>query len=480
MIKPPTTPGVDIAAPTAAERSPLSIAVALLLTVVVPVVTWFFPSQLDPKAQHALAIGTFMIGSWITHSLDHGIAGIIGCYLFWTVVGVPFQSAFSGFSESTPWFLFGAILFGLMATKSGLARRLAYWVMRTVGHSYPRLLLGLILSDFLLTILVPSGIARVVIMAAIAMGLIEAFGVTRGSNIARGMFIILVYTATIFDKMIIAGAASITARGLIERHGEVHVLWSQWFLAYLPCHIITVLAAWRLTLWMYPPEVAELPGGASFLSDELRKMGALTTLEMKAGLLMLAGIVLWMTDFIHHIPSPMIGIGIGLLSVVPKFGLLETEDVRRVNFLPIFFVASAISLSHVLAETGALAVLTTVLFGWIAPYLTGIWSSTIVLYWWAFFYHIIIGDEISMLATSLPVLMTHARTHGLDPLILGMIWTFGAGAKVFIYQSAVLVVGFSYGYFDTKDMFKVGLVLTVVEFFILLLLAPLYWPLIGL
>jgi solute carrier family 13 (sodium-dependent dicarboxylate transporter), member 2/3/5 len=474
------TPGVSTAPRAETPRSPLSLAIALLLTIALPVAVWFFPSGIDPHAQRALAVGTFMIGAWITHAIDHGIAGIMGCYLFWMLGIVKFPAAFGGFAETTPWFLFGAILFGLMATKSGLARRLAYLVMRAVGHSYARLLLGMILSDFLLTILVPSGIARVVIMAAIAMGLIDAFGVGRGSNIARGMFIILVYTATIFDKMIIAGAASITARGLIERVGGVHVLWSQWFLAYLPCDILTVVVAWRLTLWMYPPETAVLPGGASFLSNELKKMGPLSTAEIKAGLLMLAGIALWMTDFVHHIPSPMIGIGIGLLSVVPKVGLLEADDIRRINFLPIFFVASAISLSHVLAETGALQVLTGTLFGWMTPYLTGVWSSTFVLYWSAFFYHIVIGDEISMLATSLPVLMTHAKTHGLDPLVLGMIWTFGAGAKIFIYQSAVLVVGYSYGYFDTKDMFKVGLVLTVVEFFILMLLAPLYWPLIGL
>ena len=69
-------------------------------------------------------------------------------------------------------------------------------MLRAVGHSYPRLLLGLIISDLLLTPVVPSGIARVVIMAAIAMGLADAFGVGKGSNIARGMFIILVYQAT--------------------------------------------------------------------------------------------------------------------------------------------------------------------------------------------------------------------------------------------------------------------------------------------
>ena len=461
-------------------RTPLGVALAVAMTLGLPAAIWFAPLGIEPHAQHALAIASFMIGAWMTHSLDHGIAGIIGCYLFWMSGTVKFQSAFGGFAETTPWFLFGAILFGLMATKSGLARRMAYWVMRGVGHTYPRLLLGLILSDFLLTILVPSGIARVVIMAAIAMGLIDAFGVGKGSNIGRGMFIILVYTATIFDKMIIAGAASITARGLIERVGEVPVLWSHWFVAYLPADLLTVLFAWRLALWLYPPEVASLPGGAAFLNDELRKMGRLKVSEVKSALLMTAGIVLWMTDFIHHIPSPMIGMGIGLLAVVPRLGVLTTEDVRGINFLPVFFVASAISMSHVLAETGALNVLTSVLFGWMEPFITGVWSSTVVLYWSAFVYHIIIGDEISMLATSLPVLMNYAKAQGLDPLALGMIWTFGAGAKIFIYQSAVLVVGYAYGYFDSWDMFKVGILLTIVEFLILLLLVPFYWPLIGL
>src|SRR2546425_60010 len=89
-------------------------------------------------------------------------------------------------------------------------------------------------------------VARVVIMAAIAMGLVEAFGVAKGSNIARGMFIILVYQATIFDKMLIAGASSIAARGAIEKFGQIEVLWSQWFLAYLPCDLIVMIVAWRL------------------------------------------------------------------------------------------------------------------------------------------------------------------------------------------------------------------------------------------
>lgn len=480
MVRP--LPEADAPAPVSAPTTPPSDRRSFILLAVIAIACVGFrmlPLGIEPRAHSALAVGIFMILSWMTQVLDHGITGILGCFLFWMFGIVKFETAFSGFADTSAWFLFGAVCFGIMGSKSGLARRLAYLVMRGIGHSYPRLLLGLIVSNFLLTAVVPSGIARVVIMAAIAMGLVEAFGLQKGSNVARGMFIILVYQATIFDKMLIAGASSITARGAIEKYGQVDVLWSQWFLAYLPCDIIVMIVAWRLTLWLYPPETATLPGGADFLTQQLREMGRWSTPEIKAAALMLVAIALWMTDFLHHIPAPMIGLGIGLLAVMPQVGVLETKDVRTINFLPIFFVAAAVSLSNVLVQTKALDVVTGVLFEWMKPHITGTWMSTMVLYWSAFLYHIVIGNEIAMLSTSLPILMTYAREHGINPLTLGMIWTFGAGPKVFIYESAVLVVGYSYGYFSNKDMLKIGAILSVVTALILLLLVPLYWPLIG-
>jgi anion transporter len=452
-----------------------------ILGIAVPLWLWFVPLGLETEVQRTLAIASFIVISWITQAYDHALAGIIGCFLFWSLGIVGFEQAFYGFANTTTWFLFGAMLFGSMATKTGLARRLAALVMLAVGNTYSRLLLGIIVSDFLLTFLVPSGIARVTIMAGVSLGLIEAFGVGPGSNIGRGLFIILTYTATIFDKMIIAGAASITARGLIEQVGEVEVLWSQWLLAYLPCDLITIFVAWRLTLWLYPPERPALPGGAAFLKDELRKMGGWTVPEMKATMLMLLAIGLWVTDFIHRIPAPMVGIGVGLAATLPRIGVLDVEDVKSgVKFLPMFFVATAISMSHVLLETGSLDILTGSFVSWMAPFVDSVYSSTLVLYWTAFVYHIVIGDEISMLSTSIPVLMNFAKSHALDPLAIGMIWTFAAGGKIFVYQSGVIIVGYAYGYFDTRDMLRMGFALTVVESLILLLLVPIYWPLIGL
>jgi solute carrier family 13 (sodium-dependent dicarboxylate transporter), member 2/3/5 len=450
-----------------------------ILAVVIPVALWFAPLSLDPRVQHALAITSFMIVAWITEALDHALTGLIGCYLYWALGVVKIDVAFSGFADDTPWFLFGAVLFGGMAMKSGLARRLAYLVMLRVGNTYSRLLLGIILSDFLLTFLVPSGMARVVIMAAVALGLMEVFGLGPGSNVGRGMFLVLTYTAGLFDKMVIAGAASITARGWIEKAGHVEVLYSRWFLAYFPLTIITILVAWRLTLWLYPPEKPALPGGTSHLREELHKMGRWSAAEKKAAFLLLLAVALWLTDFLHRISPAMIGLGIGLAAALPRIGVLSIDDLKRVNYLPVFFVAAAVSMGKVLISTKALDVVTGFLFTWMAPLVHNVFVSTLVFYWTAFVYHIFLASEISMLGTSVPPLMTFALAHGLNPLKIGMIWTFAAGGKLFVYQSAVMIVGYSYGCFSGRDVLRIGVCLSVVESILLLLLVPFYWPLLG-
>jgi anion transporter len=465
--------------PTAPLVLPTRRIIRAFLTVAVPLALWFAPLPLALNSRHALAVASFMIIAWITEVMPHALTGMAGCYLFWALKIVNFATAFSGFADETPWFLFGAALIGMMASKSGLARRLAYIVMSRAGAGYSRLLLGLIFSSLLLTLLVPSGIACVVIMAAVAVGLMEVFRLSRGSNVGRGIFVTLTYTAGIFDKMVIAGAASILGRGLILRMTGIEVYWSQWLLAFLPCVVVTILVIWRLVVWLYPPEREALPGTAAFLRDSLQKMGPWTSMEKHALLLMSVAIVFWATDLIHHISPAVIGIGVGLMAGVPGIGILELDDLKRLNYLPVFFTATAISMGEVLLRTDALNSMTTVLFAWMRPWITNAFSLALVPYWTAFVYHIFLGNEISMLATSMPPLMSFAKSAGIHALPLGLVWAFASGGKIFVYQSGVMVTGYSYGYFEARDLLWIGFILTAVESAVLLLIVPFYWPLLG-
>lgn len=450
-----------------------------LLVVILPAVIWFAPIPLDDKSHHAVAICAFMILGWITEVMDHGLTGLIGCYLFWALGVARFDVAFSGFVNDSSWFALGAMVFGVMATKSGLARRLASALLERVGTTYSRVLLALILADFLLTLLIPHGLARLVTLAPVALGFIEALGLAPGSNVGKGMILILTYTAGVFDKTIVAGMAAITARGFIETLGHTPVLWSRWFVAYLPSDLVIIVVAWRITLWLFPPEARSMTSGISFLSEEARKMGPWTAAQKKSLLLVVIAAALWMTDFLHHIPPSMISVGVALAALLPTMGLLEFRDVKGKYILLFFFVASALSMGEVLKATKTLDVFAKALFSLMGPLLVQPHLAAFVLYWTGFVSHIFLGSEVSMLGVSMPVLMNFAHAHGLSPLALGMIWTFACGGKIFVYQSAVMIGGYSYGCFEAKDLVRLGLCLSIVDSIQLLLLVWLYWPAIG-
>lgn len=467
--------------PKAAKPAPsLKSTVGLVAGPVLAAIIWFAPLPLEPIAKHALAIVGLMIVYWIAEALEHGVTALLGCFLFWALNVTKFEVSFSGFADSTPWFLFGGLLMGDAAAKSGLAKRIGFMVIKVIGTSYAKLLLSVIVLVLILNFLVPSGVAQMSIVAPILIGIIAVFGMPQLSNIGRGLFVILTYTCGLFNKMILAGGNSILTRGMVEKMTGKTIYWGQFFIAYLPATIITVFICWFVILKLYPPEKKGSPGGRKYLQDALDKMGPWSATEIKALAWLLLAIGLWATDLIHGISPAVIAIGIGLAVTLPRVGVLTTKDIKQVNFLLIIFMAGALSMGEVLVSTKAVDVLTNVMMSWMSPLLGDSLRSVSVLYWTGFAYHFVLASELSMLTASLPVIINYAVTHGFNVVAFALAWSFAAGGKIFVYQSSVMVMGYGFGYFEAKDLLKVGLILTIVEGLIIALLVPFYWPLVGL
>jgi solute carrier family 13 (sodium-dependent dicarboxylate transporter), member 2/3/5 len=463
----------------ALDKGTVSLVLRSALCIIVPLAVWLAPLHLAPGAQAALAISAFMILAWITEVMEYAAAGLIGLMLFWVFHVAKPAVIFSGFVNDASWFYLGAMLLGAMVLKSGLPQRIANWVISHVGVTYSRLLLGLIIVDFLLTFIVPSGAAVIVIMALISISLIQLFGVDKGSNIGRGMFLVITYTTSIFNKMIVAGTASIIARAIIGKTGGVQVSWSLWFIAFLPCALVTILGSWWLALRMFPPEVNTLAGREEEVKQHFRTSAPWTPMAIKSAILSGAALVLWMTDSLHHVSASIVAFAIGLFALLPFIEVLNEKDFRQVNMLPFFFVAAALGMGQVLTVTGGLNVVTDGALTLIKPLLDNELVAVITLYWGGFFYHFATASEVSMLATSMPILMEFSRQHALNPAWVGMIWSFSSGGKLFAYQSAVLVLGYSYGYFRPLDLVKMGAALTVIEFVLLAISVFALWPMLG-
>ena len=399
--------GAKVATPSDSRSVSLRLAQTVLVLGVGAAI-WLAPFSIPANTKAALAISAMLILAWMTEVMEYASAGLVGLFLFWIFGIAKPETVFSGFVNDASWFYIGAVFLGTMATKTGLPQRIAGFVVNIIGLTYSRLLLSLIVITFILTFIVPSGVARVVIMAPICIGVISLFGVDRGSNIGRGIFLLMTYTAAIFDKMIIAGTGAITATSLIRRVGETEVTYSFWLLAFLPCAIVTIFVGWRLAIWLFPPEVESLESRRKDVQAHFAAVVPWSPRATKASILVLLALGLWFTDKLHPFSPAQVAFGVGLIGLLPFVDVLDTNDFRKANLLPYFFVAAALGMSAVLGETGGLKLLTDTMLGGMEPLLSNEIVAVPVLYWTAFVYHFFTASEISMLATSIPVLMEFA------------------------------------------------------------------------
>jgi anion transporter len=470
IVGPPPAPVQRVRAGTVAM---VALAAASLVFV------WFVPLPMPVEARHALAIACLMVILWAGEVLPHAITGLLGCWLFWALEVVPARTAFSGFANEAPWFLLGALLMGALVVESGLGRRLALTILARVGSSFPRILLAFILTDFALTFVVPAGPPRVILLGSIVLEFLASYGLDRRSNMARALVLGISFSATLFDKSVLASTPSILARSLIGEFGHVTVSWSQWFIAFAPLDFLNIALVWWVIVRLYPPELPELPGGKAFLREQLGRLGPWQPDEKRAAALIAVAVGLWATDFLHHIDPAVIGLGAGLAATLPRVGVLTAERARSVNFFVVIFMGATISMAETLRDTKALETISQAVFHAIGPYVHDVWRSTLALYWSAVTVHLLLASETSMIAVSMPLVMQFAQANHLNPLALGLVWSFATGAKLFIYQSLVLIAAHSLGAFDARDVLKLGAFFLIVESILLLLLVPYYWPLIG-
>lgn len=461
-------------------RWPKGPLLGLLLGPIAGLVIWWLPLGLDPVAQRAIAIVGLLLVYWMTEALDHGLTALVGCLPFWLLHVAPPAVALSGFSTPTPWFMLGGLLIGQAVTETGLAKRLGYYAVYAVRGSPTRVLLSFTILVFVLSLLLSSSSAQVATLAPVAIGMVAALGLPSHSNMAKGLFLILSYVRSTCSKMVLSSGPVVLAWGILEKQAGVHVLWSQWFLAFLPLALPTILTSWLTMRWLYPPETTTQPLDHTSWHDLLRSLGPWSGDERKVLGWLLLAIVLWATDFWHHISPAAIGVGIGLLLTFPRVGVLDAKAVKGVNFCLIVFAGGVVSMANVLTATHALTPLVDLMGTWHDTLMSTSWRATLTLYWGGFLYHFLVGSEFTMVSTLLPVLLHVAGTQGYNLVAMGILWVFAGSGKLFVYQNAGLILGYSYGFFQAKDVLKVGAVLTVVEGLLILGLVTLYWPLIGL
>ena len=435
------------------------------------------PEGLTDEGQRALAVMALAVGFWATGALPLAVTGIAGVVLLTLLKATPdIEAALYGFSQPVPYFLIGVLTLGLGVQHSGLANRMAGYLIRLARGSPRRLYVQMLVSFAALTFALPSATTRGAILVHVYEQVMGRWNIGREDPLNKGVMMAMGSLNRLGSTALLAGGITpIVASSLI---GDFS--WTRWFvLMALPFWIILVVGGLAVFL-LYRSGFAGL-SVADASADAEQGREAFTTSEVKAGLLAAGVALLWFTDFAHGL-SPAVPALIAMVVVLlPGIGLLSWRKFEQnLGWSNFFIIATSLSLSSALVESGAA--------GWFADTLVSAvgrlgdspWLLLLAMAGAASVVRFVMPNIAGYLAFIIPVAMSTGASLGLNPMVCGLAvvivgdsvvyYPAAAAGSVFIYQRADI---------SAAEVLRTGVIMTLVAVAVLFAFAVPYWGVVG-
>ena len=432
------------------------------------------PEGLTDQGQRALAVMLLAVILWATEAIPVPVAGVGGVLLLVLVGAVPeIGPALYGFSQPVSYFLIGILTLGLAVHRSGLAERLATYLMRGAAGS-PRLLYVQMLFSFAaLTFALPSASTRGAIMVHVYEQVLEHWNIPQEHPFYKATMMAMGSLNRLGSTALLAGGITpVVASGLL---GDFS--WGQWFvLMSVPFYANLVVGGTVLFIFYRSGFRLGDEAGAATIA-----MGRMAPIEMRAGAIVIITALLWFTDFAHGL-HPAVPAMIALcLILMPRVGILTWREFERdLGWSNFFIIATSLSLSHALVTTGAAAWFSATLVGTVGQVASEPMLVLLLLCACFAALRFILPNIAGYLALVIPVTMAAAESLGLDPLVCGMAavvvgdsvvyYSAGGTASVFIFQRANI---------SNPEIFRFAITMTIIATGVLLLAVVPYWGLIG-
>lgn len=431
------------------------------------------PDGLSPEGQRVLAVAALAIGLWCTDALPAGVTGVVVVIGLVLTGGVPgFPQALVGFAEPVAYFLIGVLTLGLAVLRSGLAERVALFFLRRCRGRARALYVQLLLTFPLLTLLLPSATTRTGILIHVYDQALELSHVPRGAPLAKAVMLALNSVNRLASTVLLTGGITpIVAASLIG-----NISWSRWLvLMSVPYGVLLALGS-GLIYGMYRHGfVTTLPVIPA--TDPKPFSG----IELRTVCITLGASLLWLTDALHHWNPALPALLAWVCLLMPGVGVLTWSDFER-NFgwANFFVLASSLSLARALSSSGATAWMARLLVD-STPALAHLPILVMgVLLLASALLRLLIPNITGFLATTIPLAMSIGTATGLNPVLCGLAVMI-AGDAVLYYpaQSASSLVVYERGHLSAPEIFRFGVWMTLIAYFVVLAVALPYWAAVG-
>ena len=489
---------------TASGPAPARVAIpwglALGIAALVLVLALPLADTLPPAGHRMLAILAFAVVVWISEAVSYEASAIIITSLMAFLIGTAptvadpskldgtlaaMSMALAGFSNPALALVTGALFLAAAMTHTGLDRRIALYTLSHIGTSTRRILLGAIAVTVLLSLVVPSATARSACVVPIMMGVVAAFGVERRSNIAAGIMIVVAQGTSIWNVGIqTAAAQNLLTVGFMDKMLGGRVSWIDWLIAGAPWAVLMSAVLYFTVLWMLPPESKDIPGGREAVENELAALGKMPGAQKRLLGVAIALLLAWSTEGkLHSFDTTSTTYAGLVLLLLPRWGVMTWKDVQsRIPWGTVIVFGVGISLGTALLTTQAGQWLAAEVIARTGLSALGPLGVLAVLSAFLILIHLGFASATALTSALLPILISVLAVLPGDfnrlglTMMLGFAVSFGFILPVNAPQNMVCL---GTDTFDARQFAKVGLVVTVAGYALMLLFGATYWRWLG-
>jgi sodium-dependent dicarboxylate transporter 2/3/5 len=436
--------------------------------------------ELTREGKASIALFVLALVWWVFEVVPIGVTAIAIGVVQALLLIRPAKVAFGDFMEPSVWFIIGSLVIGMVFTRTGLTKRMAYRVLVLVGERTSMIYLGC----FVMTAAMTHIMAHTAVAAAIFPLLMAIYSLyeegDRPTRFGKGLFIGMAFVAGAGSIVTLLGAARGAVaigffRDIVGR--EISFFELTWYM--FPVGWVMVLLLWGFCMVVFRPERKTIPGLRERARHLHSRLGPISRNEVVALVIVFATVGVMVARSFVPALEPLNKSALILVSTLLFFLLeiLTLEDLEQIPWNIVLLFGGAMSIGLCLWQTGAAS--------WMAVH----W---LVLFEGAPWFVFVVGVSLFVLAMT-NVIMNVAAIAICLPVALVIASYLGVAPEVVFYASLVtagmpflLLIGaapnaiaYGSGQFTSGEFFKAGVPASLLLMLVLGLFVWLIWPLMG-
>lgn len=458
---------------------------------------WVLPlGELTPQGKGVLATLGLIGAWWISEAVNTGITGLVPLILFPLTGALGAGPTAAAYGNNTIFMFFGGFAIALALERWNLHNRIALNIIKFVGTSLSRLVVGLLLSATFISMWV-SNTATALMLLPIALAIgkkIEDLileenpnGQADAKKFKKAAVMAIGFGSIIGGSMTLIGTpTNISLASFSDSILGLTVPFAPFMLFELPIALAQILiSVVILNKVFYKTEVKNLSQGKDYINKEIKALGTMSSEEKVVSLVFVTTVFMWVT--LTFIWKPLIpGLSDTIISIVAAVILfmipnstgtriLDADAVKKMPWAVILMLMGGMAIAAGFTQTD--------LAQWIGSQLLLFQgSSPFVLITVVTLLSILVTQVAPNTATGtimIPLAASIAQAVGIEPFYLMTAAALGAGFAATL-PSGTPLMGIIYGQgdFEMKELIKVGLTFVVVSFVMIVLTVTYLLPIV--